>query len=89
MSFVRTQLYVPREVAQEILLLARTEGKPRAEVYRELLETGLKRKTRKKRLTSVEGLLKIASLAQKGPKDLSSELSSYLYGKKSPDFGKK
>ena len=89
MSLIRTQLYVPQEVAQEILLLAKTEGKPRAEVYRELLKTGLERKARKERPTSAEGLLKIASLAKQGPRDLSSNLSSYLYGKKSPDFGQK
>lgn len=88
MPYIRTQLYVPQEIAQGILLLAKTEGKSRAEIYRELLATGLQKKTKKKTLTSAEGLLKIASLAKRGPKDLSSNLGSYLYGNKSPNFGK-
>lgn len=81
---LRTQVYLPEELDQELKLLAKKEGKPKAEVIREFLGKGLKRRKRNAGTT----LKEIAALAVEGPGDLSTNLFDYLYGKKS-DYAKK
>jgi len=84
---LRTQVYLPEELDRELKLLAKKENKAVAKLIRELLHDGLvKRKRRKK--NAGDTLLEIAKLVGKGPKDLSSNLFDYLYGKKS-DYARK
>ena len=76
---IRTQIYLPKELYQEIGLVAIKENKPKAQVIREVLEKDLK----KKRGNAGEFLLEIAAMAKKnkwkGPKDLSKNIDKYLY----------
>jgi len=84
---LRIQVYLPEELDRELKLLAKKESKAVAKLIRELLHDGLvKRKRRKK--NAGDTLLEIAKLVGKGPKDLSSNLFDYLYGKKS-DYARK
>lgn len=72
----RTQVYLPRDLYQNIHLLAEKENKSKAELIRELLIEGLRRKQN----LGTSTLLKIAKKATKGaPTDLSSKLDKYLY----------
>lgn len=76
---IRTQVYLPKSLYQYIDLVARREKKYKAEVIREVLEEGVKRKQGNAGTT----LLKIAAMAKKykwkGPKDLSKNIDKYLY----------
>lgn len=73
---IRTQVYLPKELYQSINLLAEKENRATAELIRELLIEGLK----KKQDMGASTLLKIAHKASKGaPVDLSSKIDEYLY----------
>jgi len=80
---IRTQVYLPKQLSQEIELVAKKEKKPRAQVIRESLERGLK--TDSNMESAGEALLKLAELGKKlglrGPKDLSINHDKYLYEK--------
>lgn len=83
---IRKQFYVTPQIERELEILARQKGKSVAEVVREVLEHSLKIK--KTDDSPAEVLLKIAARAGNGPGDLSVNLTSYLYGKKSRNYGK-
>ncbi|MDP2638412.1 MAG: ribbon-helix-helix domain-containing protein [Candidatus Levybacteria bacterium] len=76
---IRTQIYLPKELYQEIDLVAKKENKPKAEIIREAVEEALE----KKRGNAGDVLLKLAKMAKKynwkGPKDLSKNIDKYLY----------
>ncbi len=84
---IRTQVYLDDQLHRDLMLLARLENKPMAEVTREILRTGV---TRKKAIdTSGKGaMLAIAKMGLKGGDDpyLSANIDHYLYGapKKQP-----
>ncbi len=73
---IRTQVYLPKNLYQNIQLVAEKEQKPAAEIIRELLHEGVARKYRNAGKT----LLLIAKKAVKGadPK-LSHKVDKYLY----------
>ncbi len=83
---LRTQIYLPEGLSQELKLLAQKEGKPTAAVIRKLLQASLAQR-QKKRKNAGQVLLEIAALGEKykakGPKDLSTNFFDYAYGKKS------
>lgn len=83
---LRSQIYLPEELIQDLRWLAEKEAKPTSEVIRELLSEGLKKKARKS--NAGDTLLSIAKIAAKGPTDLSTKLFDYLYGEKS-DYGRR
>ncbi|MBI2189943.1 MAG: hypothetical protein HYY87_02720 [Candidatus Levybacteria bacterium] len=76
---IRTQVYLPKDLYQEIQIVATREKKPKAEVIRETLEKGITQKQG----NAGKALLKIAAMAKKyrwkGPKDLSANHDKYLY----------
>lgn len=76
---IRTQVYLPKQLYQTIDLVAKREKKPKAQVIRDVLEEGIK----KKQGNAGDALLKIAAMAKKynwrGPKDLSRNIDKYLY----------
>lgn len=78
---IRTQIYLTKELYQEVAFTAKREKKPKAAVIREALGKGLIKKRSKKNAGSV--LLEIAELGEKlklkGPKDLSQNIDKYLY----------
>lgn len=76
---IRTQIYLPKDLYQEVNLMAEKENKSKASIIREALEEKLTRK----KATTGKTLLEIAQIAKekqwKGPKDLSTNLDKYLY----------
>jgi len=84
---IRHQIYLTPQLKREIQVQARKNGKSQSEVIRETLEE--KFKIKDKKLSGGEVLLKIAARAVKGPGDLSTNLFDYLYGNKSPNYGRK
>lgn len=76
---IRTQVYLPKQLYQNIDLVAKKEKKAKAQVIREALEKGIEQK----RENGGKVLLEIAAMAKKrgwkGPKDLSINIDKYLY----------
>lgn len=76
---IRTQIYLPKDLYQEIDLVAKREKKAKAQVIREAIEKDMN----KKRGNAGDTLLKLAAMAKKykwkGPKDLSANHDKYLY----------
>lgn len=76
---IRTQIYLPRELYQEVDLVAKKEKKPKAQVIREAIEKDMSKKCG----NAGDALLKLAAMAKKykwkGPKDLSVNHDKYLY----------
>lgn len=79
---IRTQVYLPKDLYRHIDQVAKREKKTKAQVVRDTLEEGLKRR-QKTQKNAGEVLLEIAAMAKKykwrGPKDLSINHDKYLY----------
>ncbi|MDP3733053.1 MAG: hypothetical protein Q8Q91_00785 [Candidatus Daviesbacteria bacterium] len=84
---IRKQIYLTPQIDTELNILARSRGKSVAEVVRSILEKSLKVKNAEKQSSL---LLDLANMGFKGgPKDLSANLFDYLYGDKSPNYGRR
>lgn len=81
------QFYLPDDLVSKLRLVSWQEGRPMSEIVREGVEREVKTK-KKNKMTSGEALLKMAEHAFEGPGDLSTNLFDYLYGDKSPNYGK-
>ena len=73
---LRTQLYLPEELRQQIDVVARKEKKPAAQVIRELLKVGIDTKEQESIGTAFK---RLSNLRAKGPADLSTNIDKYLY----------
>ena len=74
---IRTQVYLPEQLYQEITIVSKKEKKAAAQVVRELLEEGL---LIKRKNTSIgKALLLLSKINAQGPKDLSTNIDNYLY----------
>ena len=82
----RKQIYLTETLEREISVLSKREDRPQSEVIRELLISGLRKKISE---APASVLLKIAAKATAGPGDLSTNINSYLFGNKSPNYGKR
>lgn len=80
MYMIRTQVYLPKDLYQQVDIVSRKENKAKAAIIRELLAVGLRKK--KSQIKVKEAFLELAKIAGEGPKDLSSHLDDYLYGNK-------
>ena len=87
-SMKRTQIYLPEETHQTLVLEAKKEKRSMAEVARELIDKGLEAKKTETRVNIFEIM---AKSAKEGPADLSTSYKEYLYGSKSKwaKYGKK
>lgn len=79
---IRTQVYLPKTLYQEVELVARREKKARAQVIRDMLEEGLTNKKPKE--TIGQALGKLIEIGKKytpknAPTDLSVNHDKYLY----------
>jgi len=75
----RTQIYLPEELHSELTSLGKKLNLPMAEVVRKILKNSLKKK--ETLMGKGNDLIKLGKLKIKGgPKDLSQNLDSYLYG---------
>lgn len=73
---IRTQVYLPEELYQNIKLVAKKEKKSAAQVVRRALEKGL---VAEKGETIGKALLELSRIGAKGPRDLSENIDKYLY----------
>lgn len=79
---LRTQIYIPEYLHQQLFFLSKKENVSMAELIRQFVEIGVKTKARKK--SSGRILLELAASPFKGlPKDVSLKHNEYLYGKRS------
>lgn len=85
-SMIRTQVYFPDDLYLELKTLARRKRVSLAEIVRAFVRRGVKQEKRGE--NPAEVFLKIAKLAGRGPADLSEKHDEYLYGKKSPKYGR-
>jgi len=75
---LRTQIYLPEQTHQELILWAKKMDLPMAEVVRRILKVGLEQK--EGFLEKGNDLLALTRLKIKGgPRDLSQKLDLYLY----------
>lgn len=77
---IRTQIYLPEDLKLQLKAYAQKEEVPVSEVIRRSV---LKEISKKAKVNAGDMLLKLASKAGKGPKDLSRNFFDYAYGKKS------
>ncbi len=81
---LKTYLYLPEELNNQITLLASTQNKSKAEIIRRALKKGIA-PIQKRQTSSADALLKIAKIGKKynlhGPKDGSEKMDEYLWGK--------
>ena len=74
---IRTQIYIPETLHQRARGVARSKKQSVANLYRNFIANSLERETQTGDLTS------LANLNLKGgPKNLSSDIDKYIYGKK-------
>lgn len=74
---VRTQIYLPQSMYQQLVAWARQQDLPMAEIIRMLVAKGLKERPQK----TGHNLADLAKLnLTGGPKDLSAKMDDYLYG---------
>ncbi len=77
---IRTQIYIPEELHQETMFLAKKQGKSMAELLRNFITIGIIEEKKKK--SKQRSLSSLARLGIKGgPKDLSKNIDKYLYQK--------
>lgn len=80
-------MYLTPQIDRELDIVARREGKTVSEIVREILEKSLKVKNAENPASLLSDL---ANMGFKGgPKDLSANLFDYLYGDKSPNYGRR
>lgn len=75
---IRTQIYLPKQLYEDVKFVAQKEDKKAAQVVRDLLNEALLK--RKKQVSIGEAFLDLASIGVKGgPPDLSTNHDKYLY----------
>lgn len=77
---IRTQIYLPEDLKLRLQAYAQKEDVPVSEIIRRSVRKEINKKAK---VNAGSMLLKLASRAGKGPKDLSSNFFEYAYGKKS------
>ena len=74
---IRTQVYLPKPLYDNISAVAKKEQKAAAQIIRDLLEEGIIKKV--KGANAGKALLKLSKIGARGPRDLSTNLDKYLY----------
>lgn len=81
---LKTYLYIPEQLNNQINNTARVQNISKAEVMRQALKNGLQKLIGQGN-AGVEALFKLAELGKKyklkGPKDSSAKMDEYLWGK--------
>src|SRR3989338_11690857 len=87
---IRTQVYLPEDLYQQLKLLAKQENTNFSQLIREGVNEVVDKK-RKKRHIGVDTLLALAQIGKnyqiKTPRDLASKIDYYLYGQGSREWG--
>lgn len=81
-QYIPTTFYLDPVLVRRLALLAVATGKPKTEIVRQILTTGVET-FEAKGSKSAKSLLDLAALGEKlhvhGPRDLSTNLNHYLY----------
>ena len=79
-SMVRTQIYIPENIHQQLMSAAQKNGASMAQLVRDFIEAGLKKNKTADQSgkAAVERLLRMS--AKGASKNLSTNLDQYLYG---------
>lgn len=81
---LKTYLYLPEDLKNQIIYIADSQNKSRAEIIRRALKKGIV-SIQGERKSSAEFLLKLAEIGKnhkfKGPKDGSQRIDELLWGK--------
>jgi len=80
---LRTYLYLPDELENQILMMVKLHGKRKAVVIREALMAGIDviKSENNPGISTLDDLAKISEKYRvKGPKDLSENMDHYLWG---------
>ncbi|MBI5356353.1 hypothetical protein HZB78_01945 [Candidatus Collierbacteria bacterium] len=80
---IRTQVYIPDDLHKDMAFLMRQEGMNFSQLVREGVKTVIKNKKMKRVKKWGEGFI---GAAKGGPKNLSSRIDYYLYGKGNPKW---
>ena len=83
---IRTQVYIPEDLHRDLMLLTNQTGMNFSQLIREGVETVIRKKKIKKNKKWGEGFI---GAIKGGPKDLSSKIDYYLYGKGNPKWAGK
>lgn len=83
---IRTQVYIPDDLHRDMALLMRQEGMNFSQLIREGVKTVIRKKKIKRNKKWGEGFI---GAVKGGPKDLSSKIDYYLYGKGNPKWAEK
>ena len=82
----RTQIYLPKTQTDALRTLARRRRSTLSEVIRAILGERLRADNvfnrRAPRETLLDAAKRISALGKKGPRDLASNIDTYLYGEK-------
>lgn len=73
---IRTQIYIPETLHNQVKLLARKQRKPLAQIIRDFIKQGMVRK-QSAGAKSLQVLTKLNITG--GPKDLSKNMDKYLF----------
>ena len=81
---LKTYLYLPEDLKNQIIYTANSQNKSRAEIIRQALKVGVPA-VAQQGTASAEALLKIAQIGKKynlhGPKDGSEKMDEYFWSK--------
>lgn len=83
---IRTQVYIPDDLHGDMALLMRQEGMNFSQLIREGVKAVIRKKKIKRNKKWGEGFI---GAVKGGPKDLSSKIDYYLYGKGNPKWAEK
>ena len=80
-SMQRTQMYLDEKLRKDLIALAKREDKSMAQVARDILKEGVKKKKNGDK-SGIDTLIAISKMRLKGGDDpyLSSNIDHYLYG---------
>lgn len=85
---LRTNLYLPQELYDEVERIAEQESKSKAETLREVIRKGVNQKKKARPNKSLEVMENIINLGKKyklkGPTDLSEKIDEYLWDEHEP-----
>ncbi len=82
---IRTQVYIPDDLHRDLMLLAKREGTN----FSTLIREGVKEVVKKKKSAKKGDWRKFVGAGGKGgPKDLSTNIDYYVYGKGNPRWAK-
>lgn len=82
---IRTQIYLPEDLYNDLKLLAATKKKN----FSDLIREGAREVIRKKRASKKKNWKKFIGVIKGGPKNAASKIDYYVYGEGNPKWAKR